>query len=398
MKFTEGAFRDWGYELAQGRVRRTARVTEDARCRRRQARRRARLLIKDRIADSMFQQVLPRPDEYDVLATPNLNGDYLSGRLRGAGGRAWAWRRAPTSATSYACLRGDARHGAQVRRPGRDQPGSSLILSGVMMFDASGWNEVADADRGRASRRPSQQKKRHLRPRAPDGGRTGSAHLPVFADRIVEAPRIERDRDRRRAGGGGDAAPLADGRAEAGEEPPGAPRRARCACGGAAGAALAPPGSSPARATRIRARAHQWRRRAAQWHWSAGKARRCGRELCAAACRRGGAPGVWSTGALAFAVPVGSGHRHPGGPRPGGRGGRRRQGALELRRVPVTARDRLRMAKSRRCGAAWDIPRTAIAAGHMLAPAPFLRRTSVRRRISPPSRWGDVRLRGHGAP
>ncbi len=87
MKFTEGAFRDWGYELAKREFRDVI-VTEDELWDEHGGKMPAgKILIKDRIADAMFQQVLLRPDEYDVLATPNLNGDYLSDALRGAGRR-----------------------------------------------------------------------------------------------------------------------------------------------------------------------------------------------------------------------------------------------------------------------------------------------------------------------
>src|SRR5262249_56006184 len=75
MKFTEGAFKDWGYELAVQEFRDRV-VTEDEVSR--GASSKGKVVIKDRIADSMFQQIQLRPDEYSVIATPNLNGDYLS--------------------------------------------------------------------------------------------------------------------------------------------------------------------------------------------------------------------------------------------------------------------------------------------------------------------------------
>src|SRR5262249_33972564 len=75
MKFTEGAFKDWGYELARQEFADTT-VSEDAVTKGASAR--GKVLIKDRIADSMFQQIQLRPDEYSVIATPNLNGDYIS--------------------------------------------------------------------------------------------------------------------------------------------------------------------------------------------------------------------------------------------------------------------------------------------------------------------------------
>src|SRR5262249_37034255 len=75
MKFTEGAFKDWGYEVAKTEFRDRI-VTEDEVTKGADAK--AKLLVKDRIADSMFQQIQLRPDEYSVIATPNLNGDYIS--------------------------------------------------------------------------------------------------------------------------------------------------------------------------------------------------------------------------------------------------------------------------------------------------------------------------------
>src|SRR5262249_10857264 len=78
MKFTEGAFRDWGYEVAREEFGNQT-VTEDEVTTKHDGKAPAgKIVIKDRIADSMLQQILTRPDEYDVIATPNLNGDYLS--------------------------------------------------------------------------------------------------------------------------------------------------------------------------------------------------------------------------------------------------------------------------------------------------------------------------------
>ena len=117
MKFTEGAFRDWGYELAKEEFRDVC-VTEDEAGASPPA---GKVLIKDRIADSMFQQVLLRPDEYDVLATPNLNGDYLSDACAAqVGGLGMA--PGANIGDEHRRLRSHPRHGAQVRRPGRDQP------------------------------------------------------------------------------------------------------------------------------------------------------------------------------------------------------------------------------------------------------------------------------------
>ncbi len=139
MKFTEGAFRDWGYELAKERFARET-VTEeelkggDAG---------GRVLVKDRIADSMFQQVLLRPKEYAVLATPNLNGDYLSDACAAqVGGLGMA--PGANIGDGYAMF--EATHGTAPKYADLDKinPGS-VILSGVMMFEHLGWDDAAQS-------------------------------------------------------------------------------------------------------------------------------------------------------------------------------------------------------------------------------------------------------------
>ena len=140
MKFTEGAFRDWGYEIAKAEFGdRTiteadqGRGTGDG----------GRVVIKDRIADSMFQQLLLRPDEYSVLATPNLNGDYLSDACAAqVGGLGLA--PGGNIGDGYAVF--EATHGTAPKYAGQDKinPGS-VILSGVMMFEEMGWTDVASA-------------------------------------------------------------------------------------------------------------------------------------------------------------------------------------------------------------------------------------------------------------
>ncbi len=140
MKFTEGAFRDWGYEVAKAQFGdRTitesdvGRGTGDG----------GRVIIKDRIADSMFQQLLLRPAEYSVLATPNLNGDYLSDACAAqVGGLGLA--PGGNVGDGYAVY--EATHGTAPKYAGLDKinPGS-VILSGAMMFAELGWSEVSRA-------------------------------------------------------------------------------------------------------------------------------------------------------------------------------------------------------------------------------------------------------------
>ncbi|MEJ5348049.1 MAG: isocitrate dehydrogenase (NADP(+)) [Desulfosoma sp.] len=141
MKYTEGAFRQWGYELA-AREFANETITEDELFNRWDGRRPSgKIVIKDRIADAMFQQALLRPEEYHVLATPNLNGDYLSDALAAqVGGLGMA----PGANIGDQCALFEATHGTAPKYAGLDKvnPGS-LILSGAMMLDHLGWNEAA---------------------------------------------------------------------------------------------------------------------------------------------------------------------------------------------------------------------------------------------------------------
>ncbi|MBW2090770.1 MAG: isocitrate dehydrogenase (NADP(+)) [Deltaproteobacteria bacterium] len=140
MKFTEGAFRNWGYEVAAEFGK--AVVTETEMLEKHGGRLPDdRVLIKDRIADAMFQQVLLRPDEYDVLATPNLNGDYLSDALAAqVGGLGLA----PGANIGDRCAIFEATHGTAPKYAGLDKVNpSSLILSGALMFEYIGWDEAA---------------------------------------------------------------------------------------------------------------------------------------------------------------------------------------------------------------------------------------------------------------
>jgi len=142
MKFTEGAFKDWGYELARDEFSAYT-VTEDDLWDKYNGKiPEGKIVVKDRIADSMFQQVLLRPSEYDVIATPNLNGDYLSDALAAqVGGLGMA----PGANIGDNEAVFEATHGTAPKYAGQDKvnPGS-LILSGEMMLRFMGWNEAAD--------------------------------------------------------------------------------------------------------------------------------------------------------------------------------------------------------------------------------------------------------------
>jgi isocitrate dehydrogenase len=139
MKFTEGAFRDWGYEVAKAEFRDRI-VTEDEALN--GAPTTGKLIVKDRIADSMFQQVLTRTEEYDVLATPNLNGDYLSDATAAqVGGLGMA----PGANVGDEIGFFEATHGTAPKYAGKDVVNpASLMLSGVMLLDHIGWKEAGD--------------------------------------------------------------------------------------------------------------------------------------------------------------------------------------------------------------------------------------------------------------
>jgi isocitrate dehydrogenase len=139
MKYTEGYFKDWGYEVAVNEFRDkvvTEEETWDG------ASSEGKIIIKNRIADSMFQQILLRPDEYDVLVTPNLNGDYISDA---AAAQVGGLGMAPGANLRNDVALFEATHGTAPKYAGQDKVNpSSLILSAVMMLDHMGWNEAAD--------------------------------------------------------------------------------------------------------------------------------------------------------------------------------------------------------------------------------------------------------------
>ena len=135
-----------------------------------------KIMVNDRIADSIFQQILTRADEYQVLATPNLNGDYISDA---AAAQVGGLGMAPGANIGDGYGIFEATHGTAPKYADKDviNP-SSVMLSGAMMFDFMGWKEAARLieERHRAHHRPET---RHLRPRAPDGRRQKTAHLRI---------------------------------------------------------------------------------------------------------------------------------------------------------------------------------------------------------------------------
>ncbi len=141
MKFTEGGFRDWGYEIARDEFAATV-VSEADFYKGGTGARADAVILKDRIADSMFQQLLLRPEDYEVIATPNLNGDYVSDA---AAAQVGGLGIAPGANIGDAAAVFEATHGTAPKYAGLDKinPGS-VILSGAMMFEHMGWQEVAD--------------------------------------------------------------------------------------------------------------------------------------------------------------------------------------------------------------------------------------------------------------
>jgi isocitrate dehydrogenase len=142
MKYTEGAFRDWGYQVAREEFKGLTVTEQELGEKYRSGVPEDLLVIKDRIADAMFQQLLLRPEEFDVIATPNLNGDYLSDA---AAAQVGGLGMAPGANIGDRCAIFEATHGTAPKYAGLDKinPGS-LILSGVEMLRFMGWDEAAE--------------------------------------------------------------------------------------------------------------------------------------------------------------------------------------------------------------------------------------------------------------
>lgn len=141
MKYTEGAFKEWGYQVAREEFPEYTITEEEVRKSGGPAPK-SKVVIKDRIADSMFQQILIRPSEYSVIATPNLNGDYLSDA---AAAQVGGLGMAPGANVGDSTAVFEATHGTAPAHAGQDKANpSSLILSGAMMFEYLGWQEAAD--------------------------------------------------------------------------------------------------------------------------------------------------------------------------------------------------------------------------------------------------------------
>ncbi|HXV76618.1 MAG TPA: isocitrate dehydrogenase (NADP(+)) [Candidatus Polarisedimenticolaceae bacterium] len=183
MKFTEGAFKDWGYEIAASQFADRT-LSEELLWSEHDGRRPdGRVVIKDRIADSMFQQILLRPAEYSVLATPNLNGDYLSDACAAqVGGLGMA----PGANMSDTIAFFEATHGTAPKYANLDRvnPGS-LILSGVMLLQHLGWNEAAERVKTGLARAVERKTVTYDLARQMEGAREVSCS--EFAEAIVSA-------------------------------------------------------------------------------------------------------------------------------------------------------------------------------------------------------------------
>jgi isocitrate dehydrogenase len=182
MKFTEGAFKDWGYEVARDEFGDFTISEQEVWDKHDGKAPEGKIVIKDRIADSTFQQVLLRPEEYDVLATTNLNGDYLSDALAAqVGGLGMA----PGSNEGNGFAVFEATHGTAPKYANQDKvnPGS-LILSGVMMLRWLGWDEAGNAIESALARTIEQKKVTYDLARQMEGATLLSTS--AFAGAIVE--------------------------------------------------------------------------------------------------------------------------------------------------------------------------------------------------------------------
>ncbi|MGB5302853.1 MAG: isocitrate dehydrogenase (NADP(+)) [Gemmatimonadota bacterium] len=182
MKFTEGAFREWGYEVARDEFGDET-ITETELWSAHDGKQpEGKIVIKDRIADAMFQQILLRPAEYDYIALPNLNGDYLSDACAAqVGGLGMA----PGANIGDGVALFEATHGTAPKYAGLDKVNpTSLILSGVMMFEYMRWNEAAQVLLEAIERTVGQKYVTYDLERQMDGATL--AKTSQFGDRIID--------------------------------------------------------------------------------------------------------------------------------------------------------------------------------------------------------------------
>ena len=182
MKCTEGAFRDWGYQLAEEEFAAKT-ISEEKLWDEHDGKvPSGKIVIKDRIADSMFQQVLTRPDEYSVLATTNLNGDYLSDACAAQVGGLGI---APGANIGDNCAIFEATHGTAPKYADKDviNPGS-VILSGALMFEYLGWTEATNLIHDAFGKTIQQKVVTYDLERLMDGAK--KVKTSEFADQIIK--------------------------------------------------------------------------------------------------------------------------------------------------------------------------------------------------------------------
>ena len=182
MKFTEGAFCEWGYEVAKNEFKDFIITEEELNKRLDSKVPNKKIIINDRIADNMFQQLLIRPEEYSVIATSNLNGDYLSDACAAQVGGLGI---APGANIGDEIAIFEATHGTAPKYANQDKVNpTSMILSGVMMFDYLGWNKASNLITNALSNVIKQKKVTYDLERQ----MTGATLLKTsqFADAIIE--------------------------------------------------------------------------------------------------------------------------------------------------------------------------------------------------------------------
>jgi isocitrate dehydrogenase len=183
MKFTEGAFRDWGYEVAEAEYGDEV-VTENTLWEEGDGEQpEDTVVVNDRIADNMLQQILTRTDQYDVLAMPNLNGDYVSDAC---GAQIGGLGVAPGANFGDARCVAEPVHGSAPKYAGQDKVNpTAMILSGRIMFEYMGWTDAADLIRDAVEERIASKRVTYDLHRQIEGGeRVGTSE---FAEAVVES-------------------------------------------------------------------------------------------------------------------------------------------------------------------------------------------------------------------
>ena len=182
MKFTEGAFRDWGYEVAEEEYGEAV-ITEDTLWEERDGQPPENaVVVNDRIADNMLQQVLTRTDQYDVLALPNLNGDYLSDAC---GAQIGGLGIAPGANFGDGLCLAEPVHGSAPKYAGQDKVNpTAMILSGVLMLEYIGWDDAAQLVRDACEATISSKQVTYDLHRQIEGGE--KLATSEYADAVVE--------------------------------------------------------------------------------------------------------------------------------------------------------------------------------------------------------------------